>query len=69
LIQPIQIPSSGSVDIYGNEAAEEYDLGQDGAFSDFSILVGQFHSCLDSYWDFTAGIFSSLIVNYKKEQH
>jgi hypothetical protein len=46
---------SSGVDAYGNEASDDFDLGKDGVFSDFSLLVGQFHGCLHSYWPKTAG--------------
>jgi len=43
------------MDQYGNYLGSEYDLGKDGAFSDFSVLIGQFHRDLQSGWGRTAG--------------
>jgi len=39
----------------GNEERQEYDLGKDGAFSDFSILVGCFYYEIPSSWNNNAG--------------
>jgi len=39
----------------GNEERQEYDLGKDGAFSDFFILVGCFYSVIRDSWDTNAG--------------
>jgi len=35
---------SRKYDEHGNEAGEEFDLGADGAFGDFSVLLGLFYS-------------------------
>jgi hypothetical protein len=32
-------------DKHGNLLSEEFDLGKDGSFNDFSILIGMFYSC------------------------
>lgn len=37
------ISNASSYDIYGNPQEAIYDLGQDGAFGDYSILIGQFY--------------------------
>jgi len=39
----------------GNEERQEYDLGKDGAFSDFRILVGCFYSEVYTAWNNNAG--------------
>jgi len=39
----------------GNEERQEYDLGKDGAFSDFSILVGCFYYEIPGSWNTNAG--------------
>jgi hypothetical protein len=39
----------------GNEERQEYDLGKDGAFNDFSILVGCFYSEVYGSWNTNAG--------------
>jgi hypothetical protein len=39
----------------GNEERQEYDLGKDGAFNDFSVLVGCFYYEIPASWDRNAG--------------
>jgi hypothetical protein len=39
----------------GNEERVEFDLGKDGAFSDFSVLVGAFQGAVRGSWDANAG--------------
>jgi len=39
----------------GNEERDEFDLGKDGAFSDFSILVGSFYNQVTNSWHTNAG--------------
>lgn len=39
----------------GNEERPEFDLGKDGAFSDFRILVGCFYYEVKNCWDTNAG--------------
>jgi len=39
----------------GNEERQEYDLGKDGAFSDFRILVGSFYHEVTNCWNANAG--------------
>jgi hypothetical protein len=39
----------------GNEERPEFDLGKDGAFSDFTVLVGCFYSEVNSCWNTNAG--------------
>jgi hypothetical protein len=48
-------PQSIGLDAYGNQASEEFDLGQDGAFSDYSVLVGIFYHEVASCWNKNAG--------------
>jgi hypothetical protein len=31
------------MDAFGNQVGEEFDLGKDGAFNDFSVLAGIFY--------------------------
>jgi hypothetical protein len=38
------ITDAGSYDQYGNPTARKYDLGKDGAYVEFSILIGQFYN-------------------------
>eukprot|EP00696_Hemimastix_kukwesjijk_P018900 gnl/Hemi2/7997_TR2755_c0_g1_i1.p1 gnl/Hemi2/7997_TR2755_c0_g1~~gnl/Hemi2/7997_TR2755_c0_g1_i1.p1 ORF type:complete len:405 (+),score=144.48 gnl/Hemi2/7997_TR2755_c0_g1_i1:126-1340(+) len=52
----LALPSSQvGADAYGNQADSGFDLGQDGAFSDFSVLVGLFGAYLHADWPNTAG--------------
>lgn len=37
------IANAGSYDQYGNPTGRKYDLGRDGAYTQFSILIGQFY--------------------------
>jgi len=39
----------------GNEERETYDLGKDGAFNDFSVLVGCFYFEVAQVWENNAG--------------
>lgn len=39
----------------GNEERPEYDLGKDGAFKDFSVLVGCFYNPVMTSWQTNAG--------------
>jgi len=39
----------------GNEERKEYDLGKDGAFNDFSVLVGCFYHEVETVWSSNAG--------------
>jgi hypothetical protein len=38
------ITDASGYDQYGNPTGRTYDLGKDGAFSEFSILIGQFYT-------------------------
>jgi hypothetical protein len=41
------ITDAGSYDKYGNPRERIYDLGRDGAYTEFSILIGQFYTNFD----------------------
>jgi len=45
----IEVPSTE------NFSESKYDLGKDGAFSDYSVLVMMFLACLDNDWESCAG--------------
>jgi len=42
-------------DDHGNEVSDDWDLGKDGAFNDFSVLVGIFYSEVATNWESNAG--------------
>lgn len=44
-----KIPDAASFDQYGNPKGTNYDLGKDGAFNNYSILIAQFYQ--DSQFD------------------